>query len=236
MNSERHYPAAFKFMSVAMMAFAVWIFHQSKDYMVKIYAVIEFVATLNGWAASENDNNTYGDLFLLNDACCSACFFLTMLDLAQGRYDRFYIYSFCLFVLYFLWNRLLISTGNAKKDDLQRYQICNIGGIVYSAFAAKMQFVAIYKYMQVVHYIGMTAWIGILSFWFLDTYFSTHKKAGELLVPPQEEVIVSEADELGAALTESAQVVKNSDTVKTNRRNIGNNNVNNRNKKNKRRN
>lgn len=178
MDSERHYPVAFKFASVAMMAFAVWIFHHSPDYMVKIYAAIEFVATLNGWAASENDHNTYGDLFLLNDACCSACFFLTMLDLAQGRYDNFYKYSVFLFSLYFLWNRLLITTGQAEKDDLQKYQICNIGGIVYSMFAVYIQFASISKYMKVIHYIGMAAWLGILAFWFIDAYFSTYKKGG----------------------------------------------------------
>ena len=208
MNSERHYPTAFKFASVAMMAFAVWIFHQSNDRMVKAYSVIEFIATLNGWAASENDENKYGDLFLLNDACCSACFFLTMLDLSKGIYKYFYIYSSILFVLYFLWNRLLIVSFQAKKEDLHRYQICNVGGFLYSCVAIVLVIIVkAQKYDIVVNVIGIIMWAGILAFWFVDAYFGSYKKKAM--------VLVLEENKTGNELTGNLDNVDDSSSTET---------------------
>lgn len=172
MNSERHYPIAFKLASVALMAFALWAFYKNTDLIVKIYAIIEFFATLNGWAASENDEMEYSDLFLLNDAACSACFFLIILELNEGSYSAFYIYSTILFVLYMLWNYLLVQSGQAKRVKLKRYQICNLIGAVYSFFATLyLRFWSNDPIFAIgIHIVGMFLWAAVLIFWYIDFY------------------------------------------------------------------
>ena len=47
MNSERHYPTVYKFVAVTLMAFAVFIFYNTSSVFVRLYSVIEFLATLN---------------------------------------------------------------------------------------------------------------------------------------------------------------------------------------------
>lgn len=176
MNSERHYPIAFKFTSVALMGFAVYIFYESSDIMIRLYAAIEFFATLNGWAASENDNSSYGDLFLLNDALCSACFFLTMLELNDGKSEHFYLFSIVIFGLYFWWNNLLTIQCPTMKSALHKYQICNAVAGGYSLFAfLVVEFANDYIFKNYVQYIGMVMWIAVLFVWYYDSYFKTIK-------------------------------------------------------------
>lgn len=177
MNSERHYPIVYKFTSVALMAFAVLIFHKTSDIMIKLYSSIEFLATLNGWAASEDDEMEYGDLYLLIDGLCAACYFLTMLDLFEGVYENFFLYSILIFVLYILWNILLIIKTPSLRKALRKYQICNGVACAYSAFAFLiMKFYPDVSVSNYVQYIGMLMWISVLAVWYYDFYFKTFRR------------------------------------------------------------
>lgn len=182
MNTERHYPIVYKFTSVCLMAFAVYIFHQSSNLMIKLYSVIEFLATLNGWAASEDDDMEYGDLYLLIDGLCAAGYFLTMLDLYNGFYQYFFLYSIVIFGLYILWNILLMIKTPSLKNSLRKYQLCNGVAAIYSLFAFVMvEFVQDKSLTDVVQYVGMILWIAVLLVWYYDFYFvkfkgETHKK------------------------------------------------------------
>lgn len=176
MNTERHYPIVYKFTAVYLMAFAVYIFHKSPSITVKLYAAIEFLATLNGWAASEDDDMEYGDLYLLIDGLCAACYFLTMLDLYDGNCQNFFLYSIVIFLLYILWNILLIIKTPSLKVSLCKYQICNGVAGTYSLFAFIMiKYVQDTSITDFVQYVGMILWVAVLLVWYYDFYFVKFK-------------------------------------------------------------
>lgn len=176
MNSERHYPTVYKFVAVTLMAFAVFIFYSTSSVFVRLYSVIEFLATLNGWAASEDDDMEYGDLYLLIDALCAACYFLTMLELNEGKYVSFFLYSAMTFVLYFLWNVLLIIKESSLKLTLKKYQLCNVIAGVYSLFAYLiLKYVNNKGITDIIQYVGMFLWIAVLLVWYYDFYFKKFK-------------------------------------------------------------
>lgn len=173
MNTERRYPIVYKFTSVCLMAFAVYIFHSSSSVIIKLYSVVEFLATLNGWAASEDDDMEYGDLHLLIDGLCVACYFLTMLDLYNGYYHNFFLYSVVIFFLYILWNILLILKNPKRKAVLRRYQICNSVACGYSLFAfVVVNCVNDASISDGVQYAGMILWVALLLVWYYDFYFT----------------------------------------------------------------
>lgn len=177
MNSERHYPTVYKFVAVSLMAFAVYIFYNTSSIFVRLYSVIEFLATLNGWAASEDDDMEYGDLYLLIDALCAACYFLTMLELNNGKYDNFFLYSTVTFLLYFLWNVLLILKTSSLKKTLKKYQLCNATAGIYSLFAYLIiKYVKNEAITNIVQYVGMILWVAVLLVWYYDFYFKTVKE------------------------------------------------------------
>ena len=176
MNTERHYPVVYKFTSVCLMAFAVYVFHRTSNMMIKLYSAIEFLATLNGWAASENDDMEYGDLYLLIDGLCAACYFLTLLDLYNDIYQNFFLYSIVIFFLYMLWNLLLIIKQPSLKISLRKYQICNASAGIYSLFAFLMvRYSNDNNLVIFVQYIGMILWIAVLLVWYYDFYFVEFK-------------------------------------------------------------
>lgn len=176
MNSERHYPTVYKFVAVTLMAFAVFIFYNTSSVFVRFYSIIEFLATLNGWAASEDDDMEYGDLYLLIDALCAACYFLTMLELNDGKYINFFLYSAVTFLLYFLWNVLLIIKTSSLKYTLRKYQVCNATAGIYSLFAYLIiKHVKNKGVTDIVQYVGMILWIAVLLVWYYDFYFKKFK-------------------------------------------------------------
>lgn len=172
MNSERHYPIAFRFVSVALMAFALTILYKSIGIRIRLYALIVFFATLNGWIASEDDNKTYGNLYLINDALCSSCFFLMMLELNDGKYEHFFLYSVMIFGLYIWWNVLLSTHDSNLKPLLRKYQICNTLAGIYSLFTfLVVKFNQNLRFKDYVQSIGMIMWIAVLLVWYYDFYF-----------------------------------------------------------------
>lgn len=176
MNSERHYPMVYKFVAVTLMAFAVFIFYNASSMLIRFYSVIEFLAALNGWAASEDVDMEYGDLYLLIDGLCAACYFLTMLELNNGECTNFYLYSTVVFLLYFLWNVLLIIQTPSLKSTLKKYQSCNIIAGFYSLGAYLMVcYIKNENISYAVQYVGMILWIAVLLVWYYDFYFKTFK-------------------------------------------------------------
>lgn len=176
MNSERHYPIVYKFVAVTLMAFAVYIFYNTASVFIRLYSIIEFLAALNGWAASEDDNMEYGDLYLLVDGLCAASYFLTMLELNDGKYETFFLYSMVIFILYILWNKLLIIQTPNLKLTLRKYQLCNSIAGGYSLFAYLMvKHVTNKSITDIVQYVGMILWVTVLLVWYYDFYFKTYK-------------------------------------------------------------
>lgn len=177
MNDERRYPSAFKFAMVALMGFAVVIFYKSDNLMIRFYCVIEFVATLNGWAASEDDSIKYGDLYLLIDAICAALYFLNLLELNDGNYNNFYLYSGLIFIMYVLWNKLLEIQQEADKKTLHKYSVCDMVAGIYSFCAYLIvNFFSDHTFVNYVQYIGMVMWIVVLLVWYYDFYVKTFQK------------------------------------------------------------
>jgi hypothetical protein len=180
MNNDRHYPQAFKLAIVALLAFDVVIFFNAVDWMVRIYCGTIFVAILNGWAAAEDDSIIYGDLYLLNDAICSAMYFMTLLELNKGVYDNFWLFSCIIFLMYALWNKMLEMQKQIKKRALHKYLVCDLVACVYSLFAYLIvRFSTVQSFENFVQYIGMMMWLSVLLVWYYDFYvqaFRSDKK------------------------------------------------------------
>lgn len=172
MNTDRHYPQAFKFTLVAMLAFAVFIFFHSPLLMIKLYCVIMFLAILNEWVASESNEFKYSDLFLLNDTICSAMYFMILLELNQGTHKFFWLFSCVIFFMYWRWNKLCENQEQAKPS-FHVYNMCNIISCVYSLCTfltmTIVPDIALVKYIQ---YIGMIFWTGLLVRWYRDFWKS----------------------------------------------------------------
>ncbi len=178
MNSERHYPVVYKFVAVVLMAFAVYIFYNSDSVFIRFFSVIEFLATLNGWAASEDDNMEYGDLYLLIDGLCAACYFLTMLELNDGKCDNFFLYSAIIFLLYILWNILLGNQTPDLKKKLKKYQRCNSIAGAYSLIAYFMvKYSTKSSITDAAQCVGMILWIAVLLVWYYDFYYKTYDRS-----------------------------------------------------------
>lgn len=170
MNDRRHYPQAFKFAMVALLAFNVIVFFYGKEIMVKLYCVVMFVAILNAWITSEQDSFVYGDTFLLIDAFCSALYFLTLLELNEGKYEYFWLYSSITFFMYRFWNILLVKRGTSKLA-LHKYNVCDLVAGIYSLFAfVVVKFSSLDLFTVYVQYIGMVLWIAVLLVWYYDFY------------------------------------------------------------------
>ena len=177
MDTERRYPVAFKFAIVALMGFAVVVFYRSSSMIIRLFAVIEFIAALNGWTASEDDSISYGDLYLLIDAFCLALYFLTLLELADGSYEHFFLFSSLIFIFYFLWNILLESQDAKLKATLHKYQVCNISSIVYSLIVFILQKVMSNSFIIYLQYVGMIIWIAVLTVWYYDFYIKNFRQS-----------------------------------------------------------
>lgn len=183
MNTERHYPIAFKFAIVTLMGLAVVVFYSSTSITIRLFSVIEFLATLNGWTASEDDSIEYGDLYLLVDALCLALYFLTLLELNNGSCEYFFLYSFLIFVLYILWNILLEKQNSKLKSTLHKYQICNAVAGIYSLAAFIIsKLLSDIVFINYIQYLGMVLWVAVLIVWYYDFYIKNYrrKKEGDL--------------------------------------------------------
>lgn len=181
-NTERHYPVAFKFAIVALMGFAVVVFYNSTSITIRFFTVIEFIATLNAWTASEDDSIEYGDLFLLIDAFCLALYFLTLLELNSGSSEHFFLYSFLIFVFYILWNILLEIQNRELKATLHKYQICNSVAGIYSLFAFIIpKFLSDDVFINYIQYLGMVLWVAVLAVWYYDFYIKTFRTQNTLI-------------------------------------------------------
>lgn len=130
-----------------------------------------FVAILNGWAAAEDDSIDYGDLYLLNDALCSAMYFMILLELYQGTYKYFWMYSCIIFLMYALWNKMLELQKQVEKQALHKYFVCDVVACAYSLFAfVIVRFSSIDPFVNYVQYIGMVMWLALLLVWYYDFY------------------------------------------------------------------
>lgn len=176
MNTERHYPLSFKFAIVALMGFAVVVFYNNTSITIRLFTVIEFLATLNGWTASEDDSIEYGDLYLLIDAVCLALYFLTLLELNSGSCEHFFLYSFLTFVFYILWNILLGIQNGKLKVTLHKYQMCNSVAGIYSLLAFIIsKFLSDVVFINYIQYLGMILWGAVLIVWYYDFYIKTFR-------------------------------------------------------------
>jgi len=173
---ERHYPHALKFVMVALMGFSVYIFFQSFEYMVKLYSIIMFFIVLNGWAASEDTKFKYGDLYLLVDAICAAMYYISLLELNRGTYNYFWLYSSIIFLMYFIWNKLLIIENVQSIQKLNIYNNCDIFACICSlGIFFTIKYINHYLIINILQYYGMVLWTGLLLKWYIDFYIHSYK-------------------------------------------------------------
>lgn len=175
-NNERHYPQAFKFAMVGLLTFDVVILYSSPGLMISFFCAVMFLAILNGWAAAEDDSMQYGDLYLLNDAICSAMYFLTLLELNDGRYDNFWLYSGIIFAMYALWNILLLLQRQGNRQVLQTFLICDIGASIFSFYIFVQLKLSITSSFSIfIQIVGLIMWVALLLVWYVDFYIRTFK-------------------------------------------------------------
>ena len=175
-ENDRRYPQVFKFAMVTLMGFSVYIFFHSSEYMVKLYSVIMFFAVLNGWAASEDTRFKYGDLYLLVDAICAALYFMSLLELNNGIYANFWLYSGITFFMYWIWNRLLISEKVQTLQNLKVYNRCDVFACICSlAIFFTMLLANDYAIVIPFQIFGMVLWMGLLIKWYFDFYILSFK-------------------------------------------------------------
>jgi hypothetical protein len=173
-ENERHYPQVFKFAMVALMGFSVYIFIYSSDYMIKLYCIVMFFAVLNGWAASEDTRFKYGDLYLLIDAICAAMYFMALLELYEGFYTYFWLYSGITFIMYWIWNKLLIIENVQTAKNLKVYNRCDMFACICSfGIFFVMTFIKDSAIMEPLQFFGMILWIGLLCKWYIDFYIKS---------------------------------------------------------------
>jgi hypothetical protein len=177
-KSQRSYPIVFKFAIVSLLAFNVIIFNSSSLFS-KIYGFIMFLALLNGWASSENDTYEYCDIFLIVDALILGLYLLMLLSLFDENYQVFWIYSALVFMLYSLWNYLLIKRGNVDykiQVSLKSYNKCNLIALIYSVFAFfALHFAINIEFVLVVQITGLFLWFVLLFKWYYEYYFANTK-------------------------------------------------------------
>ena len=175
-NNERHYPQAFKFAMVGLLTFDVVILYSSPGLMISFFCAVMFLAILNGWAAAEDDSMQYGDLYLLNDAICSAMYFLTLLELNDGRYDNFWLYSGIIFAMYALWNILLLLQRQGNRQVLQTFLICDIGASIFSFYIfVQLKLSITFSFSIFIQIVGLIMWVALLLVWYVDFYIRTFK-------------------------------------------------------------
>lgn len=172
--TERHYPLALKIAVVALLAFDIVILYHnlSVSSIFFWFSIVFFLAILNSWAAAENDDFIYGDVFLLNDASCTGLFFLILLELYNNTYQNVLLFSGLIFTLYYLWNRLLISMNYVEKDDLINFQRSNVMAAGYSFFAwCIIQWVEISPFfVELFNIVEIITWFLLLFVWYKETY------------------------------------------------------------------
>jgi TRAP-type uncharacterized transport system fused permease subunit len=132
-----------------------------------------FFAILNGWAASEDSNFEYGDLYLLVDALCASLYLLILLELNRGNYEDFWLFSSIIFFLYRIWNKLLEIQGQ-YKHSLRSYNACDITAGLFSIFAfLSIKYIQNQAFNDIVQYSGMGLWLLLLVKWYYDFYIRT---------------------------------------------------------------
>ena len=178
--NERHYPIALKIAVVALLAFDIIILYNnlSLNNIVFWFCIVFFFAMLNSWMAAENDDFIYGDRFLLNDATCTALFFLILLELHNHSYQNIWLYSSLIFVLYFFWNKLLITSNYVKKENLEKFQRSNITAALYS-ICAWIIIRLVPDNTILVHLLnaaGILTWFLLLFVWYRESYLRDSKQ------------------------------------------------------------
>ena len=180
-SNERHYPQALKFAMIALLAFAVIIGYNSNELMVRLYCGIMFIAILNGWAAAEDDSIKYGNLYLLNDAICTAMYFLSLLELYRGEYHNFWLFSCIIFLMYAIWNKMLEVQQQVGNNELRKYIVCDLVACMYSLLAFLIVYFAPEKGLEnYVQYIGMFLWSSLLLVWYYDFYIKKFRPQEKL--------------------------------------------------------
>lgn len=173
-SQERHYPQAFKLAMVALLAFDVFIFFHEAQLLIKAYCFVMFLAILNGWAAAEDDSFDYGDLYLLNDAICSALYFLCLLELREGRITSFWLFSSMIFLFYILWNKMMLWQKKGDNNTLRTFVNCDLGGMVFSFFVfLSMRFSSEQPWLITLQIAGLIMWFSLLLVWYMDFYLKT---------------------------------------------------------------
>lgn len=136
-----------------------------------------FFVILNGWASSEDENFEYCDLYLLIDAFCFALYLIVLLELSNGSNANFWLISCIIFVIYWVWNRLLSKQAYFLRQEprsLHVYNVCNITAAVYSLTAHLIvSFVNNVEFLNITQITGMVLWMGLLSKWYYDFYIKT---------------------------------------------------------------
>lgn len=172
--TERHYPLALKIAIVSLLAFDVVIlFHNMcLGSIIFWFCLVFFFAILNSWMAAENDEFVYGDPFLLNDATCTALFFLILLELYNHTYNNILLYSSLIFILYYFWNKLLIARKYIEEVDLLNFQRSNVVAAVYSLSAwSIIQWIQISSLLiDLLNVAGIITWFLLLLVWYKETY------------------------------------------------------------------
>ena len=172
--TERHYPLALKIAVVALLAFDIVILYNNLSLTSIVFwcCIVFFFAILNSWMAAENDDFIYGDKFLLNDATCTALFFLILLELNEQDYKNVLLYSGLIFTLYYFWNRSLISKNYVEKGDLSNFQRSNIVAAIYS-FSAWVVIQCGHEntlLSNLLNITGIITWFLLLLVWYKETY------------------------------------------------------------------
>lgn len=181
---RRDYPLVFKFAIVGLLTFDVFIFYHSNT-TIKLYCSVMFFVLLNGWATSENEALDYCDLYLLIDALCFGFYLLTLLGLKDGNIMSFWLLSSITFVLYLVWNVLLVKNGDVNAEtqkSLKAYNVCNTIAMIYTALTY-----LIIKYTKnsdfsiLAQFTGGFLWLFLLGKWYFDNYFKTFiaKRSGD---------------------------------------------------------
>lgn len=178
-TNERHYPEAYKLVIVALLGFAVYIFFNTDELMVRLYCVIMFIAVLNGWATSEDTRFKYGDLYLFVDAVCCALYFISLLELNMNGYKYFWVYSGIIFFMYWVWNKLMIVEGVRVYQDLKVYNRCDIFACFCSfAIFGSITYIKDTAITVPIQYFGMILWGGLLCKWYYDFYIRSFRNQG----------------------------------------------------------
>lgn len=174
----RPFPIVLRFAIVALLGYDVYVFYYG-SLTIKLYSAIVFLILTNGWAASENDASTFNDLFLLDETLCLAIYYLMLLDLNNGNHLSFWMYSAIIFILYFLWNVLLlkyIDNTPEYRRTIRSFNICNAIAFLFTSVTYGLLFLISDKEFVVLAQItGGILWTFLLLKWYYDTYFAPEK-------------------------------------------------------------